>query len=67
MCLMLEFRKSRLKVYAKMLGLESARSQGHTRDTIATPISQLRIRYPNAGADLLRIYLRNDYNMRVSR
>jgi hypothetical protein len=61
------FRKTRLKVYAKMLGLKSARPQGHTSDTIATPISQLRIRYPNVGADLLRIYLRSDYNMHVSR
>lgn len=54
-------------MYAKTLGLKSARSEGHTSDTIATPISELREMYPNAGAELLRILLRNDYDMRVSR
>ena len=54
-------------MYAKMLGLKSARSEGHTSDTIATPISQLRKRYPNAGAEVLRTFLRTDYDMRVSR
>jgi hypothetical protein len=54
-------------VYTKMLGLKSTCSEGHTSDTIATPISQLRKRYPNAGAELLHTYLWTDYNMCISR
>jgi hypothetical protein len=54
-------------VYAKMLGLKSAHSEGHTSDTIATPISQLRKRYPNVGAEVLHTYLWTDYVMHISR
>ena len=61
------FRKTRLKSYAKTLGLTSARSQGHTFDTISGPIAELRKMYPNAGANLLRVHLRNEFDMRVSR
>ena len=50
-----------------MLDLKSACSEGHTSDTIATPISQLRRQYPNAGAEVLCVYLQTDYDMRVSR
>jgi hypothetical protein len=60
-------RKTRLKMYAKSLGLKGTRSQGHTFGTIARPIAELRKKYPKAGAELLRIYLRNDFEIRVSR
>jgi hypothetical protein len=50
-----------------MLSLKSAHSEGHISDTIATPISQLRKRYPNAGAELLYTYLQTDYDMCISR
>ena len=54
-------------MYAKALGLTSARSQGHTFDSIAHPIAQLRGKFPNAGAEQLQIHLRNKYDIRVSR
>lgn len=60
-------RKTKLKKYAKDLGLTSARSQGHTSDSIAGPIADLRVMYPNAGAELLRTLLRNTFDMRVSK
>lgn len=59
--------KTKLKAYAKTLHLTSARSQGHTFDTIAGPIAELREKFPNAGANTLRTYLWSDYDMRVSR
>ena len=67
MHLRFDFRKTRLKSYAKRLGLTSARSQGHTFDSIAEPIAELKKIFPNAGANLLRVYLRNDFDIRVSR
>ena len=45
----------------------SARSQGHTFEMIAGPIGELQQQYPNAGANQLRTYLRNCYDMRVSK
>jgi len=54
-------------MYATSLGLKGTRSQGHTFASIARPIAQLKEKYPNAGAELLRIYLRNDFEIRVSR
>lgn len=60
-------RKTKLKAYAKTLGLQSARAQAHTFDTIAGPIAQMRKMYPNAGAETLRTLLRNSYDMYVSR
>ena len=60
-------RVTKLKSYAKTLGLPSALSQGHTFDTIAGPIAELRKVYPDAGANALRTYLQNSYDMRVSR
>src|SRR5579863_3828534 len=60
-------RKTKLKAYAKTLGLPSARAQAHTFDTIAEPIAQMRKMYPHAGAETLRILLRNSYDMYVSR
>ena len=50
-----------------MLGLTSARAQGHTFDTIAGPVAELKKTYPNAGAESLRIHLKNSYDMLVSR
>jgi len=60
-------RKTKLKTYAKALGLPSARSQAHTFDTIAEPIAEIRKMFPRAGAEMLRTLLRNRYNMYVSR
>lgn len=51
----------------KALGLSSARSQGHTFETIAGPIAELRAMFPNAGAIELRTNLLNKYDMRVSK
>ena len=42
-------RMSKLKTYVKTLSLTSAHSQGHTFNTIAGPIAELREMYPNAG------------------
>ena len=56
-----------MKAYAKTLGLQSARAQAHTFETIAEPIAQLRKMYPRAGAETLRTLLRNSYDMYVSR
>ena len=50
----------------KALGLTNAWSEGHTFDTIAGPIAELREIYPNAGAKMLRVYLKNQFNMHVS-
>jgi hypothetical protein len=63
----LAFRKIKLKTYAKSLGLTSAHSQGHTFDSIAHPIADLRVMYPNAGAELLRTLLWNNFDIHVSR
>jgi len=60
-------RKTKLKAYAKTLGLQSARAQAHTFDTIAGPIAQIKKTYPNVGAETLRTLLRNSYDMYVSR
>jgi len=60
-------RKTRLKMYAKSLGLKSTHSQGHTFGTIAHPIAKLREKYPKAGAELLHVCLRSDFEIRVSR
>ena len=65
--LLLGPRTSKLKTYVKTLGLTSTRSQGHTFETIAGPIAELREKYPSAGSNSLRIYLWNSYEMRVSR
>lgn len=51
----------------KTLGLTNAWSEGHTFDTIADPIAELRVIFPNAGAGMLRVYLRNRYDMHVSK
>jgi len=59
--------KTKLKTYAKTLRLTSAHSQGHTFETIAEPIAELREKFPKAGANVLRTYLWSDYDMRVSR
>ena len=59
--------KMKLKTYVKALDLTSARSQGHTFNTITGPIAELREKFPNAGSITLRTYLWSDYNMRVSR
>ena len=60
---------TKLKEYVnlKFLGLPSARSQCHTFETIAEPIAQRREKYPTAGANTLRIRLRNHYDIYVSR
>ena len=51
----------------KVLGLTSARAQGHTFDTIAGPIAELRDMYPSAGTVELRTNLLNKFDMRVSK
>jgi hypothetical protein len=51
----------------KTLGLTNAWSEGHTFDTIADPIAELRVIFPNADASMLRVHLKNRYNMQVSR
>lgn len=61
------YRKTKLKTYAKALGLPNARSQAHTFDTIAEPIAQMREMFPRAGAETLRTLLRDRYDMYVSR
>ena len=58
---------SKLKTYMKALGLTSTRSQGHTFDTIARPIAELREMYPNAGGREIRTQLLVKFNMRVSK
>jgi len=47
------FRKTKLKTYVKALGLTSTCSQGHTFDSIAHPIAELRKKFSNAGAEQL--------------
>lgn len=59
--------KTRLKNYVKELGLTSARSEGHSLETIAEPIAELREMYPTAGANALHVYMRSHFDMRVSR
>jgi len=51
----------------KELGLTSARSEGHSFETIAEPIAELRDMYPTAGASTMRVYMRTHFDMRVSR
>ena len=51
----------------KKLGLTSAHSQGHTFDTIAGPIAELRDMYPDAGGRELCTQLLIKYDMRVSK
>jgi hypothetical protein len=60
-------RLTKLRKYCKLLGLKNAWSQGHTFETIAGPIAELREKYPSAGASAMRTYLWNSYDMRVSR
>jgi hypothetical protein len=68
MCLTINFfRKTKLKVYVKALGLTSARSEGHSFETIAEPIAELREMYPRAGANALHLYMRNHFDMHVPR
>jgi len=50
-----------------MLGLTSACAQGHTFDTIAGLIAELRDMYPSAGAVELHTNLLNKFDMRVSK
>jgi len=54
-------------MYVKKLGLKTARLQDHTFETIARPIAKLRTIYQDVGAEQLRIYLRNSFNICVSR
>jgi len=61
------FRKTKLKMYVKNLGLSSTCSQGHTFETIARPIADLKKVYPDAGAEVLWIKLRNSFDIHVSR
>lgn len=51
----------------KALGLTSARSEGHSFETITEPIAELRGMYPTAGASALHVYLRTRFDMRVPR
>ena len=51
----------------KALGLTSARSEGHSIETIAEPIAELREMYPTAGANALHVYLRTHFDMHVPR
>jgi len=51
----------------KTLGLTSARSEGHTFDTIAGPMAKVREMFPSAGARELRTHLLIRFDMRVSR
>ncbi len=51
----------------KELGLTSARSEGHSIETIAEPIAELREMYPTAGASALHVYMRTHFDMHVSR
>jgi hypothetical protein len=68
MCLRIKnFRKTKLKGYVKELGLTSARSEGHSFETIAAPIAELREIYPTAGANALHVYMRTHFDMHVSR
>jgi len=57
----------KLKKYVKLLGLESALLQGHTFETITGPITELREKYPSAGANAMHAYLWNSYDIHVSR
>ncbi len=50
-------KKTKLKMYMKTLHLTSGCSQGHTFNTIAEPITELREKFPNAGANILHTYL----------
>jgi len=61
------FRKTKLKGYVKALGLTTSRSEGHTFETIAEPIAELREMYPMAGANALHVYLRTHFDMHVAR
>lgn len=60
-------RKTKLKKYAKIIGLKGTRAQGHTFETIAQPIAELRKKFPKAGVLVLRTLLLNDFGMRVSK
>ncbi|KAF8488655.1 hypothetical protein F5888DRAFT_1952455 [Russula emetica] len=59
--------RTKLKHYVKELGLTSARSEGHSFETIAEPIAELREMYPTAGANALHVYMRTHFDMHVSR
>ena len=61
------FRKTKLKRYVKELGLTSARSEGHSFETIAEPMAELRGMYPTAGANAMHVYIRTHFDMHVSR
>lgn len=61
------FRKTKLKGYVKELGLTSARSEGHSFESIAEPIAELRKIYPTAGANSLRVYIWTHFSMHVPR
>ena len=50
----------------KELGLTSARSEGHSFESIAEPIAELREMYPTAGASALHVYMRSHFDMHVS-
>ena len=51
----------------KALGLTNARSEGHTFETIAEPIAELREMFPTAGANALHVYMRTHFDMHVAR
>jgi len=61
------FRKTKLKVYVKALGLTSSHLEGHTFETIAEPIAELREMYPTAGTNALHVYMQTHFDMKVPR
>jgi hypothetical protein len=61
------FRKTKLKQYCKILGLKGTHAEGHTFESIAGPIAELRKKYPRGGAIVLCAALQSEYGIRVSK
>ena len=51
----------------KEWGLESTRRQGHTVESIAAAVEEVKTRFPNRGAETIRKALLMENKIRVSR
>ena len=59
------YRLKTFRKWRKAWGFESARSQQPTDDEIGHLLSEIRPRYPNAGARALVDHIRIDYQIKV--
>ncbi len=58
-------RKTSLKKYYNIWGLEGTKKQGHTLESIDVPIQTIRAQYPNIGAPEVRHLLRTQAGIKV--